>query len=1414
MSEPTKITGKLTSDEAGRVYRNYRVVALFQELVVLDPGESSFTPPPFLPSRRVAAVKDDGSFEVLLPEKERWKPPLSLYAETSTGLRLGEVALPADALENVTLPVRKEPPPEVIEPSQDPTLGQRIKFTGRAIDSRGNGLKSGLLVVFWGVPPGAPPDGRFPVAIAQLAGGGYFSGSWPPDILGSAFAQIQGGAPIPVPLENERFPKRVILVQDLPVSQAGNGATEPPRAPDPEDLAENPEAFSSDLKPCVDFTTPNRTVEEVTYFALVRTTQPEVQSPFRPPRPLPLPPTLVNHIVDLASRAAEFEITPVTPASGLGVSATGGLATTATASTRAVVSIDQPVFAAAAAAPVDPVTSSLNAAASLFSASAATAAPVSADEVALRLLQKRDLQKSPLQFESSVLAEMARQPGPITPRKILQAEQASAVRKVRSAINCIAAPLADRFQPGTDRQVDWEMVPALYQASTIAHGHLLTIKQVWRSDGYSLGDLLYSLPLAPGQRKLISILDWQRREVAMRAETRRVTEDLNATLLHDRDISEIVSSSLSESMFGKSSASVKAAGGVVGGFVGALVFGGAAGVSTAKSSASQVSARDIAGSVLNVARDRTMQAASAVRSQRSTVVQTARQGETVRAQTEVIANYNHCHALTIEYFEVLRHLQVTQEVAAVRECLFVPLLITSFSVDKALSWRTPLTAGIRSRNYLPYFDALERVATDWQQADYPLARYADDLVRHLEGEIRVRMQIPRPADKEDGSYDSTQWDPFAPLLAQAPQDVWQRFMGVALPADRPAIWNTRIAPGIAQRLLDFLQVEVRLSNGTSPAVPLDVSMVSNFQQNGLLYVTFRPLGTLQAFTRAQVERVALSFRGLVLPAGIEAMVDTGSMFYRTDHINYDLFRDARILNDLTDAVEVITPLDTVEKRNPRERDRRQTETLLDHLNEHIEYYHRAIWMLMDPNRRFMLLDGVVAPNAGGRSVATVVENRVLSVVGNSLVMPVANGIKLDDTYAYAENTPEELIQLYATDRPDPMRVSLPTTGVFAEAVLGKCNSCEVIDDTVFWRWEEAPIPDSPTAIAALSTAPRTVQQPNLQPTAFPDGIVRLQQTPAAPAPTGMEAALQAIGVGNIFRDLTGLQANQAAAAGALDSVMGAAKSFASHGKDLAQQQFLNGQMDRALSHVKQAKEKGLLPGDKAKDLTSELFSKALGVPKPEEKQTPATTDAASFLDRIAGGVSSAALRVVRGTGVLDLFMGPNAKTSPVDFEVKPAVAPVKQDSPQTCWAAAAAMMVSWRDQAPKSTETVLGDLGGEWLSAYKAGQALTVPQLHAFGQALGLSEEPRKAFTIDGLLQLLQSHGPLWVIADDSIEANKLVHARIVTAVKGDGTVENTQVTFIDTATGDSPPPESFTTFLKKFTSTDAQTVDVGMLHY
>ena len=48
-------------------------------------------------------------------------------------------------------------------------------------------------------------------------------------------------------------------------------------------------------------------------------------------------------------------------------------------------------------------------------------------------------------------------------------------------------------------------------------------------------------------------------------------------------------------------------------------------------------------------------------------------------------------------------------------------------------------------------------------------------------------------------------------------------------------------------------------------------------------------------------------------------------------------------------------------------------------------------------------------------------------------------------------------------------MAIPTRGVYAEAVMGACNSCEGKEEERFWRWEESPIPDNPAAILPVST---------------------------------------------------------------------------------------------------------------------------------------------------------------------------------------------------------------------------------------------------------------------------------------------------------------------------------------------------------
>jgi hypothetical protein len=74
------------------------------------------------------------------------------------------------------------------------------------------------------------------------------------------------------------------------------------------------------------------------------------------------------------------------------------------------------------------------------------------------------------------------------------------------------------------------------------------------------------------------------------------------------------------------------------------------------------------------------------------------------------------------------------------------------------------------------------------------------------------------------------------------------------------------------------------------------------------------------------------------------------------------------------------------------------DNLIKHLNENLEYYHQVIWYRMSANKRFSLLDNCIAPNTNGKSIASVVENRVIGILGNSVIMPLAPGYSLDPNF--------------------------------------------------------------------------------------------------------------------------------------------------------------------------------------------------------------------------------------------------------------------------------------------------------------------------------------------------------------------------------------------------------------------------------
>jgi hypothetical protein len=114
---------------------------------------------------------------------------------------------------------------------------------------------------------------------------------------------------------------------------------------------------------------------------------------------------------------------------------------------------------------------------------------------------------------------------------------------------------------------------------------------------------------------------------------------------------------------------------------------------------------------------------------------------------------------------------------------------------------------------------------------------------------------------------------------------------------------------------------------------------------------------------------------------------------------------------------------------------------------------------------------------------------------------------------------------------------------------------------------------------------------------------------------------------------------------------------------------------------------------------------------------------------------------------------------------------VPQLTDKSCWAAAATMVIGWRDRISINPSEIAKGTG--YWEAYKNG---LYPNNHRdLAQAWGLIMEPPQSYSVEGFRQLLEYNGPLWIGV-----AVPGGHAVVVTGMYGDGTLENTFVRIND----------------------------------
>ncbi|MEZ4942154.1 MAG: papain-like cysteine protease family protein [Saprospiraceae bacterium] len=139
----------------------------------------------------------------------------------------------------------------------------------------------------------------------------------------------------------------------------------------------------------------------------------------------------------------------------------------------------------------------------------------------------------------------------------------------------------------------------------------------------------------------------------------------------------------------------------------------------------------------------------------------------------------------------------------------------------------------------------------------------------------------------------------------------------------------------------------------------------------------------------------------------------------------------------------------------------------------------------------------------------------------------------------------------------------------------------------------------------------------------------------------------------------------------------------------------------------------------------------------------------------------------------------------VDYDILNAVPLIRQPTDWTCWAASATMMWSYRDGEMLAIQDA-------FCTRYKS--LFTIDYCNKFNKNQGTSEFETNSLyedmgltsiqfspSIHGFKQLLQSHGPLMVLAATGPQT---LHVSIITGIHGDGSTDCTYLFINDPALG------------------------------
>lgn len=653
-----------------------------------------------------------------------------------------------------------------------------------------------------------------------------------------------------------------------------------------------------------------------------------------------------------------------------------------------------------------------------------------------------------------------------------------------------------------------ETVP---MAATLGLGYVLTLAQRWNYAGLSLGDLVYSLPLAPGEQQQIAIFERQDRLEVTESEFFSEEEAETQAALADTSTNATFNSAFNEMMNGGSQFNTTSTSASAGfSFIG---FGGGAGTSSTSGGSSEwlQGQRDFTQQAAQNTHSSAERQAAARRSASRTGMRMASASEQQSVTTKTITNHNHTRALTMQYWEVLRMYDVTTTIDGLQLVCLVPMQIVRFlppgqqlaldDPDIQVGSRTTVLA--RYANVLKHADVLAKAL--------PRAfEYGLTLLREFAADPTATVEAAGGMAEDVIAFSLT--GSFVPC-----EDIYISVVTKRNTRVGPVrLTNTLTIPTDTYVTQDQLVQALQQMRGTgsnpSPTVTFSGSLALPQSLNRSDVVGFEISRTFRRVDYALKDQ-ALDFANeLTAAIGDAAAGQALSNFFTggassrpplTAHLSQSDLESALGGPEVTQFTAAITELDPQNQNPPgsesyaneslggtilptqplpvpamqigpvlRYNEVLEIEKMMQHVVRNTTEYSRAIWSSLTTEERAILLDAyTIGVSPGGIQdesqmvpLLNCVQNTLLGFYGNSMILPflipqsVADEMEIDP----AKIQQGLLAYQQASFTPPHSSVALPTRGVLGEAVLGHCASAEKIDLTRFWNWQDSPSDSAPT----------------------------------------------------------------------------------------------------------------------------------------------------------------------------------------------------------------------------------------------------------------------------------------------------------------------------------------------------------------